>query len=108
MKGTEAEGDMRIWTITELRTGRDLFLESQAMRHCVYMYLDDCVRRRSSIWSLQVENKEGRRRVLTIEVDPGKQSICQVRGRSNRLAQPHERQLIERWAAQEGIAIGDC
>ena len=66
VEGSEALGDMRAWTITELLTGRALFLEGQAMRHCVATYAERCAKRRTSIWSMQVENERGRHRVLTI------------------------------------------
>jgi hypothetical protein len=30
---------------------------SQAMRHCVATYKEDCIRRQVSIWSMQVETQ---------------------------------------------------
>ena len=98
---------MRVWTITELLTSRALFLEGQAMRHCVATYAERCVRRQTSIWSMQVENKRGRHRLLTIEVDLPKRTICQARGKCNRLPQPAEREVMDRWAAQQGLRIAE-
>jgi hypothetical protein len=47
----------------------------------------------------------GRHRVLTIEVDLTKRSVCQVRGKYNRLPRQTERELVERWAAREGLKM---
>jgi hypothetical protein len=105
VQGEEALGNMRVWTITELLTSRALFLEGQAMRHCVATYKENCVRRQTSIWSMQVETQRGRQRALTIEVDISKRTICQVRGKCNRLPSVNERAIVERWAAVEGLQV---
>ena len=107
VEGSEALGDIRAWTISELLTSRDLFLEGQAMRHCVATYTGRCARQRTSIWSMQVENRRGRQRVLTIEVDLAKRTICQARRKCNRPPQTGERRVVERWAAQEGLKVAE-
>src|SRR5262249_54729871 len=107
VEGSEALGNMRVWTITELLTSRALFLEGQAMRHCVATYAERCVRRQTSIWTMQVENRRGRHRVLTIEVDLPRRAVRQARGKCNRLPQAGERELLERWAAQEGLKVAE-
>jgi PcfJ-like protein len=107
VEGSEALGNIRVWTITELLTSEALFLEGQAMRHCVATYAERCARRQTSIWSMQVENQRGRHRVLTIEVDPLKRTVCQARKKRNRLPQAVEREIIERWAAQEGLKVAE-
>jgi hypothetical protein len=61
----------------------------------------------TSIWSVQVENQRGRHRVLTIEVDLLKRTVCQARRKYNRLPQAVERELMERWAAQEGLKVAE-
>ena len=108
VEGSEGQSNMRLWTITELLTSRALFLEGQAMRHCVATFIERCARRQTSIWSMQVENQRGRHRVLTIEVDPAKRTICQARGKRNRLPQTVEREVIECWAAQEGLRLAEA
>jgi hypothetical protein len=105
VQGEEALGNMRVWTITEILTSRELFLEGQAMRHCVATYKDRCVRRQVSIWSMQVETQRGRLRVLTIEVDILKRTVCQARGKCNRLPSVSERAIVERWAEVEGLRV---
>jgi hypothetical protein len=105
--GSEALANMRVWTITELLTSRALFLEGRAMRHCVATYAERCACRQTSIWSMQVENQLGRHRVLTVEVDLPKRTVCQARRKCNRLPQAVEREIMERWAAQEGLKVGE-
>jgi hypothetical protein len=105
--GTEAAGDMRVWTITELVTDRDLALEGQAMRHCVAAYADKCARGQTSIWSLRVETGRGGRRVLTVEVDPARRAVCQARGAANRRPRPAELGVLAAWAAAEGLRVPD-
>jgi PcfJ-like protein len=107
VEGSEAQGNMRVWTITELLTSRALFLEGRAMRHCVATYAERCARRQTSIWSVQVENQRGRHRVMTVEVDLLKRTVCQARRKCNRLPQAVERDLMERWAAQEGLKVAE-
>ncbi|HEV8060548.1 MAG TPA: PcfJ domain-containing protein [Gemmataceae bacterium] len=94
-------------TITELLTSKALFLEGRAMRHCVATYVKFCASRLSSIWSMQMENQTGLHRVLTIEVDLSHKTICQVRGKCNRPAQAAEREIMERWAGQEGLKVSE-
>ncbi len=107
VEGSEALGNMRVWTITELLTSRALFVEGRAMRHCVATYAERCARRQTSIWSMRMENQRGRHRVLTIEVDLLKRTVCQSRRKCNRLSQAVEREVMERWAAQEGLKVAE-
>jgi hypothetical protein len=108
VQGEEGLGNMRMWTITEILTSRALFLEGQAMRHCVATYKARCIQRQVSIWSVQVETQRGRQRALTIEVDIPKRTICQVRGKCNRLPSANERAIVERWAAVEGLRVAEA
>jgi hypothetical protein len=105
IEGSEALGDMRAWTISELLSTRALFLEGQAMCHCVATYGDECVKRVVSIWSMQVETKRGQHRALTIEVDLLSKTIWQVRGKCNRMPTVEELAIVERWAAAEGMKL---
>jgi hypothetical protein len=107
VQGEEARGNMRVWTITEILTNRDLFLEGREMRHCVATYLEDYIRREFSVWSMQVQTYRGRHRALTIEVDIPKRTICQVRGKCNRWASASESEIVKCWAAVEGLGVED-
>jgi hypothetical protein len=75
------------------------------MRHCVATYKENCIRRQASIWSMQVETQRGRQRALTIEVNIPKRTICQVRGKRNRLPSANERAIVERWAVVAGLLL---
>ena len=98
---------MRVWTITELLTRRALFLEGQAMRHCVATYTERCVRRQTSIWSMQVEDHRDGHRVLTIEVDLPRRTVCQARRKCNQLPQRAERAVMERWVREQGLKVSE-
>ncbi len=107
-EGSAAAGDLRHWTIAEILSRRDLFLEGSAMRHCVASYEQSCISGRSAIWSLGMQWNQGRRkRVLTVEVAVGRKAICQARGRANRSPAGKEMEILRRWAAQEGLTLDD-
>src|SRR5947209_1944713 len=48
----------RVWAIRELLSQPELRAEGGAMYHCVPTYVGACLRRRSSIWSMTVEDHE--------------------------------------------------
>ena len=108
VEGSESLGNMRVWTITELLTNQALVLEGREMRHCVATYVDRCVRRQSSIWSMQVEDHHGLHRVLTIEVDLPRRMVCQARMKCNHLPQDQEREMLKRWAVKEGLKVAEA
>ena len=76
---------VRLWTIRELTSQRELAAEGRHLRHCVATYGESCRQRCCSIWSLGVHLGERRKRMVTIEVR--KRAIVQVRGKSNRAAE---------------------
>jgi hypothetical protein len=107
VEGSQEQGNMRVWTITELLTSRALVLEGQAMRHCVATYVERCKRQQTSIWSMQVENQRGRHRVLTIEVSVPKRMVCQARRKCNRVPQGAESEVLERWAGEQRLKVAE-
>jgi len=56
---------------------------------------------------MQVENQWGQYRVLTIEVDLASKTVCQARRKCNRLPQAAGREVMERWAAEQGLKIAE-
>lgn len=105
-EGVLTSGTSRIWTIIELLSRKELFLEGQTLRHCVARYDQACAHGGSSIWSLGVAKNNGcRKRVLTIEVTNRTKVICQVRGKANRFASQKEMEIIGRWARQEQLTV---
>ena len=54
-----------------------------------------------------MEDQRGRHRVMTVEVDLLKRTVCQARRKCNRLPQAAEREVMGRWAAQEGLKVAE-
>ena len=105
LEGSEAWHNMRFWSIRELLNSDELIDEGRELRHCVSTYAKSCHIGRASIWSMEIEDENGRRKVLTIEVAPREKVIRQVRGRRNRLPTPREKELLQKWADQEGLQL---
>jgi hypothetical protein len=105
IEGSEQSRNVRIWTITELLSTKALVAEGRLMKHCVATYSRSCAHGASSIWSMEVESSEGRRKILTLEVNKGAKLICQARGKCN--ARPSEKhiQILRRWAEQAGLRL---
>ena len=81
------------WSFVELTSGQDLFLEGQAMGHCVAGYAALCSSGRSAIVSMRYHDA----RRLTVEVTPKTRQIIQARGPGNRGATSEERSVISLW-----------
>lgn len=96
------QGDV-LWTIDELLTDKELRVEGGIMRHCVATYIHDCARRRTSIWSMKVQDGECRKRTLTIEVIPSSRMIWQAQGKRNSPPSEAAKEILHRWADQEGL-----
>lgn len=75
------------------------------MRHCVASYSSSCHRGVCSIWGLSLETETGIEKLLTIEVNNLSKEIRQIRGKLNRLATEKEKEVVRRWAAQEGLTL---
>ena len=105
LEGSEALQNMKFWSIRELLSSDELIDESRALKHCVSTYARSCHIGRSSIWSMEIEDENGRRKILTIEVVPRAKVIRQVRGKGNRSPTPKEKDLLGRWAEQEGLRL---
>ena len=93
------------WSIKELRSSDELRVEGREMRHCVASYVQACVRRHSSIWSMSVETSTGSRRVLTIEVDPTTRRVRQAKRKLNAGPSSAERHIMALWAEREGLVV---
>lgn len=100
-----AGGPGRVWMIRELLTSRELRTEGNAMHHCVAGFVGLCLRRRASIWSMTVEDGEGRRRVLTIEVDPKTKEVVQASRCCNAEPRPKDREILGIWAERQRLKV---
>ena len=107
LEGSEQLHNMKFWSIRELLSSDELIDEGRAMQHCVQTYARSCHTGRSSIWTMEIEDENGRRKILTIEVAPREKIIRQVRGKRNRLPTPKEKNLLGKWADQEGLQLGE-
>jgi hypothetical protein len=94
--------------MTELCSCAALRVEGGVMRHCVVTYASACRAGACSIWSMRVVTPEGRRHVLTIEVDPRQRRILQVRRKCNARPMAQDVERVRRWAQSEGVEIGEA
>jgi len=106
-EGRKEKQNMIKWRITELLSSRELEEEGRVMGHCAATYAVSCHRRIASIWSVTCETASGVKRLLTVEVRLKVKEIVQVRGKKNRLPESKEEEVIRRWAAREGLTIGE-
>jgi hypothetical protein len=97
----------RLWTIVELTDSDALAAEGKAMHNCVATYLQSCTASRSSIWSLGVEEPDGRprRSVATIEVIPETRRIEQAKAACNEPPDEETRARLNRWTSREGLQL---
>jgi hypothetical protein len=108
VEGSVEGGNRRRWTIRELLSSKALAAEGRRMRHCVASYAGSCLRRRTSIWTLEQEGFEGHQKVLTVEVNLASRMICQARGKRNALPSEKERNILRRWAERAGLGMARC
>jgi len=97
--------DKKVWTIRELLSSKELFVEGYMQNHCVATYDESCSSGESSIWTMEVYENLNSFKLLTMEVDNKKKVIVQVRGRHNRLPYEHEVEILKRWAAKAKLTI---
>ena len=100
----EGEGGLA-WTIRELVDSDELAAEGEAMEHCVATYTDCCAKGRSTIWSLGSESSEGRRRLVTIEVDPETRRVVQASMKCNEAPDEPCMAILKEWATHEGLEV---
>jgi hypothetical protein len=105
IRAFSSEEESGLWTITELCSSDHLVAEGRALRHCVATYAEACVGRRSSIWSVRLETREGRQRVMTVEVEPDSRRVLQARGKRNAAPSDAARKILARWAARERLEV---
>jgi hypothetical protein len=52
-----------------------------------------------------MHNHEGSQRILTVEVRLSSKTICQARGKRNIMPDAKGKDILRRWAAQEGLTL---
>jgi hypothetical protein len=94
---TDAAG-RKTYAITELLSAEELQEEGAAMSHCVAGYWAVCRAGTRSVWSLTVEDDEGRlARLVTLEVANAAREVVQARGRGNRPLLACELPVLRSW-----------
>ena len=96
--------DGRVFTIDEILTRSELNAEGGIMKHCVASYAHHVSLRYTTIWSLKVHYCDSHMRLLTIEVNPNKKKVLQVKGPRNRAPLERENQIVQRWMACENLS----
>ncbi len=105
-EGQERKNSSKTWRIRELRSSKELNTEGRAMQHCVASYARSCHAGRTSIWTLELQEKTEVAKMLTLEVAQSTKLIVQARGLRNRVATTKELNIIRRWALQESLQFG--
>ncbi len=96
------------WKITELTELWELIREGAAMRHCVATYGRDCRDGASAIFRLSCERNgvPVPEDACTVEVDPRRRRIVQVKGRWNARPGAGAVAALCEWAALHGLGRG--
>jgi hypothetical protein len=73
--------DMHGFRFTALRSGKDLWMEGAAMRHCVSTYVREVMTGKTRIYSITLDD----RRIATMELQPNgrRWHIVQIKGPCN-------------------------
>ena len=87
------EHDGNEYCFTELRSGQELFKESQNLKHCAYSYISYCANGHTSIWSLNRKEDSFFKPYITVEVRESR--VVQARGLRNRELETDEEVLVQ-------------
>lgn len=88
------------WTLTQIKSSKDLLEEGKQQHHCVFGYKNSCIDGSTSIWSLKMNGK----RKVTIEVRSN-YCIVQARGFANRKTTGEEDNFIRLWANDNNLNL---
>ena len=75
------------------------------MRHCIASYAGACAAGAWSIWAMELHGFDGVEKRQTIAVNRQK-IIVESRGKYNRYPDQQEFEILQRWAAREGLHVG--
>jgi len=97
--------DGETWTITEITTGKLLYEEGGKMKNCVFSYIDDCISKKCSIFS--VKDKYKRMATLEIRWLNSEYRLVQAKGKMNTQVAEDVKSVILDWTKKNQIKIGD-
>jgi hypothetical protein len=106
-EGSEKKGNLKYWYIRELLSTDELIHEGRKLHHCVRSYAKSCYTGKTSIWTMESEDENGRHKALTIEISQRENLIRQVRGKRNRLPTEKEKYILTQWATYEKLEIAE-
>ena len=101
----EPDASPTCWELVELTSAGLLRAEGAALKHCVATYGRRCVNGDARIWSLRRRRGGDATPVLTIEVDPRRRMVVQVRGLYNRTPLGRSWQIVQSWARREQLRL---
>lgn len=84
------------WTIHEITSASELYLEGIEMQHCVAIYLEKCLNEVSAIFTMKYNQK----RVATIELDCSKRQVVQAYGPANSTLTQLQRDILKKWVKE--------
>lgn len=100
----EYQDNTGIYTIKQILSVKELFLEGKNLHHCVFSYRTQCLRASAFIFSLRrIEAEVFETRLITIEVRNG--SIVQAKGSHNKRTNKKEREIIRIWATEKELDL---
>lgn len=105
IEGQVENRNMKIWTIRELLSHKELVAEGRKQNHCVATYARSCHSGGTSIWTMDLQTSSSIEKCVTIELHFPTKTLRQVRGQRNRLAKKSEMDVIARWANKEGFRV---
>ena len=103
VEGNNNAGKGRVWSIRELLSSRELVAEGRKQKHCVASYASSCSSGMRAIYTMDMSDCDGEHKVLTIEVHRKHRTVCQVRGKRNRLPTKAESLVLERWKQKNSL-----
>lgn len=94
----------------ELTNNRALAEEGKVQRHCVFTYTSRCIQGSSRIvsfrWTHLFDQPIAPITRVTVEINPTRNEVVQIRGWGNRRASDDELWFIRAWAGELGLTIG--
>lgn len=98
-------GEVKTYRIRQLISNDQIEREGASMHHCVSTYITECIEGKTSIWSMTVENSQGKvKRLLTIELDNDLE-IRQALRKCNMVPKPEELRILRLWANANKLCI---
>lgn len=97
--------NLKVWSIRELLSGRELIEEGKKLHHCVSSYSHSCSNGNKAIYSMTCESMGLKLNKLTMEVDLGKREIVQARGEYNVKAGQQESRIMGLWSAKSRLSV---